>query len=80
MLELGQLEELGSYAGEPVAVEPEKLQRARQVGEAAGLQRGQPIVVEKPERGPHTRELTRRASSMVLKPRPHLPPWGPSWK
>jgi len=39
VLEVGQLEDLGGDGGEAVAVEPKNLQRAGQVGEAAGLQR-----------------------------------------
>lgn len=49
MLEVGQLEDLGRDGREAVAVEPENLQAAGQVGEAAGLQRRDAIVVQDPE-------------------------------
>ena len=49
MLEVGQLEDLGWDWGQAVAVQPENLQTAGQVGEAAGLQRRDTIVVEEPE-------------------------------
>lgn len=39
MLEVGQLEDLGWYGGEAVAVEPQNLQAAGQVRETARLQR-----------------------------------------
>lgn len=45
MLEVGQLEDLGRDGGEAVAVEPENLQTAGQVGEAARLKRRDPIVI-----------------------------------
>lgn len=48
MLEVGQLEDLGWDGGEAVAVEAKNLQRAGQVGEASGLQRRDPVVVEEP--------------------------------
>lgn len=49
MLEVGQLEDLGWDGGQAVAVQPENLQTAGQVGEAAGLQRRDTIVVEESE-------------------------------
>lgn len=49
MLEVGQLEDLGWDGGEAVAVEPENLQTAGQVGKTARLQEWDPIVVEVPE-------------------------------
>lgn len=49
VLEAGQLEDLGRDGGQAVAVEPQDLQRAGQVGEAARLHRGDAVVVEEPE-------------------------------
>lgn len=48
MQQAGQREDLGWDGGQAVAVEPEELQAAGQVGEAARLQGGDPIVVEVP--------------------------------
>lgn len=46
MLEVGQLEDLGRDGGQAVAIQPKNLQTARQVGEAARLQRRDAIVVQ----------------------------------
>lgn len=51
MQEVGQLEDLGRDGGQTVAVEPENLQAARQVGEAAALQRRDAVVVQEPAGG-----------------------------
>lgn len=48
MLEVGQLEDLGWDGGQTVAVQPQNLQTARQVGEAARLQRRDTVVVQEP--------------------------------
>lgn len=45
------MEHLRRDGGEAVAVEPEDLQAAGEVGEGAGLQRRDAVVVEEPERG-----------------------------
>lgn len=58
MLEVGQLEDLGWDGGEAVAVEPESLQTAGQVGKTACLQWWDTIVVEKPEPKRFKREVS----------------------
>lgn len=45
MLEVGQLEDLSWDGGQTIAVQPKNMQSAGQIGEAAGLQRWDPIVV-----------------------------------
>lgn len=50
MPQVGQLEDLGGDGGEAVAAESENLQTMRQVGEAARLQRRDPVAVEEPDR------------------------------
>lgn len=46
MQEVGQLEDLGRDGGQTIAVQTEDLQTARQVGEAARLQRRDAVVVQ----------------------------------